>query len=315
MCYICNEGGYMKIETRNYGIDIVRIIATITVLCVHFFLNTGYYEYVKDADITVVFHIFIRNFFMICVPLFMLITGYLNKKIEYNKSFFKGLLNILIVWFFYSIIEYVVLNLINGYTEDIAQYPLENSLSLRTTDGISSVNNLPWQIVGTPNLSVFLVNAKNGTITDTQVRSRPIYGDQRLRINSSILNLNCYDYTYTNLYVVDSTDQIMNNRFNYTQFPVRYNGDATSDNADGRCGEASLFGNGRACVGGSPSFDTEQQEEIEYQYGLVDIITGDALTTTEYRQNANFGGGGGGGWGGLFEAVDGSAGGGGAISF
>ena len=109
----------MKIETRNYGIDIVRIIATITVLCVHFFLNTGYYEYVKDADITVVFHIFIRNFFMICVPLFMLITGYLNKKIEYNKSFFKGLLNILIVWFFYSIIEYVVLNLINGYTDNL----------------------------------------------------------------------------------------------------------------------------------------------------------------------------------------------------
>lgn len=59
------------------------------------------------------FQSIIRNFCMICVPLFMIITGFLNKKTEYNKSFFKSLFNLLLVWFFYSLIEFFVLNLLN----------------------------------------------------------------------------------------------------------------------------------------------------------------------------------------------------------
>lgn len=103
----------MKIKDRNYGIDVVRVIAVISVLSVHFFLNTNYYNtspYSFSMDIQGI----IRNFFMICVPLFLLITGYLNNKLEYNKSFFKSLFDILIIWFFYSIIEYFTLNIMNG---------------------------------------------------------------------------------------------------------------------------------------------------------------------------------------------------------
>lgn len=50
---------------------------------------------------------------MSCVPLFMILTGYLNNKKDYNKSFFKSLLNIIIIWLFYSVIEYCFVNLLN----------------------------------------------------------------------------------------------------------------------------------------------------------------------------------------------------------
>lgn len=103
----------MNKKWRNYGIDIVRIIAAILVLCVHFFLNTKYYS-TPISGVSMRFQSIIRNFCMICVPLFMIITGYLNKKTKYDKSFVISLLNLLLVWFFYSLIEYFVLNLING---------------------------------------------------------------------------------------------------------------------------------------------------------------------------------------------------------
>ncbi len=105
---------------RNYGIDIVRIIAVILVLCVHFFLNTKYYG-TEMAGINMHIQGIIRNFCMACVPLFLVITGFLNKKTNYDKKFFKSLITILIVWLFYSVIEYFVLNIINN-THDVLNF-------------------------------------------------------------------------------------------------------------------------------------------------------------------------------------------------
>ena len=72
-------------QERKYGLDIVRIIATLSVLSVHFFLKTNYYNTPLNSMPMRVQSI-IRNFFMICVPLFILITGYLNnnKAVSYT---------------------------------------------------------------------------------------------------------------------------------------------------------------------------------------------------------------------------------------
>lgn len=104
----------MKEKNRNYGIDILRIIAVILVLIVHFFYNTYYYQSSDLNNLNIKIQRLIRDFAMICVPLFIMITGFLNKKAKYDKSFFKGLFNIIIVWFFYSLIEYFVLNILNN---------------------------------------------------------------------------------------------------------------------------------------------------------------------------------------------------------
>lgn len=119
----------MNNKDRNYGIDIIKIIAVILVLTVHFFLNTHYYSFGQGDGLGIKVQSIIRNFCMMCVPLFIIATGFLNKKTEYNKSFFKGLINILIVWFFYSLIEYFVLNLVDGKFINFNFIDLLNSIT------------------------------------------------------------------------------------------------------------------------------------------------------------------------------------------
>lgn len=118
----------MKKDSRMFGIDIVRILAVILVLIVHFFLNTNYYSTpLKGMSMNI--QSVIRNFCMSCVPLFLIITGFLNNKKEYNKSFFKGLFNILIIWIFYSIIEFTVLLLLDGNLNDLTIQKLLYSIT------------------------------------------------------------------------------------------------------------------------------------------------------------------------------------------
>lgn len=114
MCYIYIDGGFMNDKDRVYGIDILRIIAVMLVVIFHFFYNTYYYENVDLNNWNMRIQTIIRDFAAICVPLFMMITGFLNKKEKYDKSFFKSLFNILIVWFFYSLIEYFVITILNN---------------------------------------------------------------------------------------------------------------------------------------------------------------------------------------------------------
>lgn len=105
-------------KNRNYGLDILRVIAIISVLSVHFFLNTKYYVVSKNG-IGMKMQFVIRNIFMICVPLFILLTGYLNNNKKYDKKFFKGLLNVIIIWLFYSIIEFTVKKYITNNLEEL----------------------------------------------------------------------------------------------------------------------------------------------------------------------------------------------------
>ena len=79
-------------QERKYGLDIVRIIATLSVLSVHFFLKTNYYNTPLNSMPMRVQSI-IRNFFMICVPLFLLSTGYLMKDKSLNKKYYFGIID------------------------------------------------------------------------------------------------------------------------------------------------------------------------------------------------------------------------------
>lgn len=63
-------------NARDAGIDITRIAAFISVVAVHFFLNSGFYDTPVVGERMFIM-VVVRSFCMICVPLFMLITGYL----------------------------------------------------------------------------------------------------------------------------------------------------------------------------------------------------------------------------------------------
>lgn len=86
---------------RNLNMDLVRCVAVFSVVAVHFFKNSGYYSTPLIGEKMLVATI-ARTLFMVCVPLFMLITGYFmcEKQIELSgknlKSFYGKLSSVLI---------------------------------------------------------------------------------------------------------------------------------------------------------------------------------------------------------------------------
>lgn len=78
--FIFNTKGLKK---RDFGIDLIKSIAALFVLSVHFFLNNGYYNILmteKNVMIPTAF----RWIFFTGVPLFIISTGYLKRKSRFN---------------------------------------------------------------------------------------------------------------------------------------------------------------------------------------------------------------------------------------
>ena len=92
-----------KKEKRDLRLDIIRLFAVFTVVSVHFFLNIGYYENTMLGK-TMLVSTIIRSFLMICVPLFITLTGYLMNKKELSKKYYKSLIKILVTYLLCSII-------------------------------------------------------------------------------------------------------------------------------------------------------------------------------------------------------------------
>ena len=88
---------------RDIGLDLTRILAFLAVPSVHFFLNSTYYDTAivgpRMALMTVM-----RTAFMVCVPLYMLLSGYLSaeKHIPLTRSgllgYYKKLLPIFLTY-------------------------------------------------------------------------------------------------------------------------------------------------------------------------------------------------------------------------
>ena len=77
-------------KKRNINIDLIKCIAVFSVLSVHFFKNTDFYN--KTITNSLYLGVFFRTLFMICVPLFLITTGYLMKNKELNKKYYFGCL-------------------------------------------------------------------------------------------------------------------------------------------------------------------------------------------------------------------------------
>lgn len=103
----------MSKKERLFGLDLLKILATFTVLSVHFFLNTQFYN-TNATGFSITIQVIIRNLCMICIPLFVMLSGYLNNKKDYNKKFFIELLEIIVIWLFYSIIEFITTSIMNN---------------------------------------------------------------------------------------------------------------------------------------------------------------------------------------------------------
>ena len=70
-----------NIDKRDFGLDLVKVIAMFFVPSVHFFLYNGHYYYysIGTGDTTgFILTTVVRDLFFICVPLFMLVSGALS---------------------------------------------------------------------------------------------------------------------------------------------------------------------------------------------------------------------------------------------
>ena len=78
------------IGNRKTSLDIVRITACYLVCSVHFFLNTNFYTYPLDTP-KMYFYTALRSGCMICVPLFLVLSGYLMNKKTASLRYYWGL--------------------------------------------------------------------------------------------------------------------------------------------------------------------------------------------------------------------------------
>ncbi len=82
-------------KKRYFGPDLVRAVACIFVLGVHFYLYTGFYDRPYQGAAMMV-SVPIRMALMTCVPLFMMLTGYLCVHKKWSGAYYKGLIPVLL---------------------------------------------------------------------------------------------------------------------------------------------------------------------------------------------------------------------------
>ena len=85
------------------GIDIVKILALIFVVCIHFYLFNGFYSF-PLTNSSAIGPIAFRWVSYTCVPLFTLSTGYLMKNKTFSARFYTGLIRVIAVYIAASII-------------------------------------------------------------------------------------------------------------------------------------------------------------------------------------------------------------------
>ena len=69
---------------RVAGLDIIRALAVLFVISVHYFKNTIFYSIPMTGKTMIILNS-LRWLFFICVPLFMILTGYLSRNKEPNR--------------------------------------------------------------------------------------------------------------------------------------------------------------------------------------------------------------------------------------
>ncbi|MBQ7132902.1 MAG: acyltransferase family protein [Ruminococcus sp.] len=90
-------GKTQRLENRNSTLDIVRIASVLLVMMVHFFLYTGFYSEPMIGG-KMFLMCFMRTFFSTCVPMFLILSGYLMSKKTVSKKHYFGISKTLITY-------------------------------------------------------------------------------------------------------------------------------------------------------------------------------------------------------------------------
>lgn len=92
-----------KVKHQYFGINLIKVLASLFVPLVHAFVYSNFYNE-NIAGEKMFLLIFIREILLCCVPLFIMTTGYLKTNAEINKEHYKKLKPILVSYILISII-------------------------------------------------------------------------------------------------------------------------------------------------------------------------------------------------------------------
>lgn len=95
---IIQDGDFLKRLTacgNEFGYDLVRIFAMFSVISLHFFLYSGFYE-LRPEGLNTVLCIMARTLFYQCVPLFVMLTGALKRNAVFGARHYIKLIPVII---------------------------------------------------------------------------------------------------------------------------------------------------------------------------------------------------------------------------
>ncbi len=96
----------MEKKRRNPTLDIIRIVALFCVVSWHFFCNSDFDRITVEGPQMFVMTI-LRSIFVICVPMFIILTGYLMNKKELSKKYYKGAIKTIVIYIIFSVIFHI----------------------------------------------------------------------------------------------------------------------------------------------------------------------------------------------------------------
>ncbi len=91
---------------HEFGADCVRILALILLLWLHFYLRNGFY-YTEIHDAGGFIAMMFRPVFFCCVPLFLMLTGYLKCGKKWTPGYYRSLLPVLCSYLIIALIHVV----------------------------------------------------------------------------------------------------------------------------------------------------------------------------------------------------------------
>ncbi len=98
---------------RVGGLDLIRALAITFVLSVHFFMNTAFYVTPLTGP-SMFAQTALRWLFLTCVPLFLLLTGYLQWQKKPEAAYFKKIFFVLGVYLFFAVAAVLFKTLVQG---------------------------------------------------------------------------------------------------------------------------------------------------------------------------------------------------------
>ena len=87
-------------KRRHFGLDLIRAVSLYFVIAEHYFLHTDFYS-VPLQGWGMALSAFVRMPFMTCIPLFLMLSGWLCAERRWDgdlRGYLRGLLPVLVVW-------------------------------------------------------------------------------------------------------------------------------------------------------------------------------------------------------------------------